>query len=249
MLSTNTESAIAPRLAQAIANPLFPMLDSQLRTGRHISADELEVHSLLQEYYPELEAFYQRYQVELVRAPEGFYYLRPRSSSEINTSILSELEMLVGKVLCYLYLSPDRLVNEGVFSLLDLQEEVLTLANETALLRMVNQRAGGSDLDRRKLQDKLKSAIRRLRRLGMVSSVGSQDKFRISEAVFRFAADVRTDEDPRALQLRMIRDGEAVDGHSNDESDGESDEDEVEGNVEEHEAEQADEQDDQENTL
>ncbi|WP_417617011.1 chromosome partition protein MukE [Oceanisphaera sp.] len=212
MLSTNTELALNPRLAQAIANPLFPALDNQLRTGRHISADELEAHSLLQEYYPELEAFYQRYQVELVRAPEGFYYLRPRSTSEINTAILSELEMLVGKVLCYLYLSPDRLINEGVFSLLDLQEEVLTLANETALLRMVNQRAGGSDLDRRKLQDKLKSAIRRLKRLGMVSAVGSQDKFRISEAVFRFAADVRTDEDPRELQLRMIRDGEAVAG-------------------------------------
>ncbi|MBO1518716.1 chromosome partition protein MukE [Oceanisphaera pacifica] len=212
MLSTNTELALSPKLAQAIANPLFPTLDSQLRTGRHISADELEAHSLLQEFYPELEAFYQRYQVELVRAPEGFYYLRPRSSSEINTAILSELEMLVGKVLCYLYLSPDRLINEGIFSLLDLQEEVLTLANETTLLRMVNQRAGGSDLDRRKLQDKLKSAIRRLKRLGMVSSVGSQDKFRISEAVFRFAADVRTDEDPRELQLRMIRDGEAVVG-------------------------------------
>lgn len=214
MLSTNTECAIAPRLAEAIANPLFPMLDNQLRTGRHISADELETHSLLQEYYPELETFYQRYHVELVRAPEGFYYLRPRSSSEINTAILSELEMLVGKVLCYLYLSPDRLVNEGVFSLLDLQEEVLNLANETALLRMVNQRAGGSDLDRRKLQERLKSAIRRLKRIGMVTSVGSQDKFRISEAVFRFAADVRTDEDPRELQLRMIRDGEAVQAES-----------------------------------
>ncbi|MBM7457028.1 chromosome partition protein MukE [Oceanisphaera litoralis] len=217
MLSTNTDLALDPRLAQAIANPLFPALDNQLRSGRHISADELEQHSLLQEYYPELEAFYRRYHVELVRAPEGFYYLRPRSTSELGSSILSELEMLVGKVLCYLYLSPDRLSNEGVFSLLDLQEEILTLANEQALLRMVNQRAGGSDLDKRKLADKLKTAIRRLKRLGMVSAVGSQDKFRISEAVFRFAADVRTDEDPRALQLRMIKDGEAVAGHDQDE--------------------------------
>lgn len=217
MLSTNTDLALDPRLVQAIANPLFPALDNQLRAGRHISADELEQHSLLQEYYPELEAFYQRYHVELVRAPEGFYYLRPRSTSELGTSILSELEMLVGKVLCYLYLSPDRLINEGVFSLLDLQEEVMTLANEAALLRMVNQRAGGSDLDKRKLADKLKSAIRRLKRLGMVSTVGSQDKFRITEAVFRFAADVRSDEDPRELQLRMIKDGEAVAGHDQDE--------------------------------
>ncbi|OYD21374.1 chromosome partition protein MukE [Oceanimonas baumannii] len=212
MLSTNTEQALDPRLVQAIANPLFPALDNQLRSGRHITADELEQHSLLQEYYPELDAFYQRYQAELVRAPEGFYYLRPRSTSELGTSILSELEMLVGKVLCYLYLSPDRLINEGVFSVEDLQEEILTLSNEQALLRMVNQRAGGSDLDKRKLADKLKSAIRRLKRIGMVSSVGSQDKFRITEAVFRFAADVRSDEDPRELQLRMIKEGEAVAG-------------------------------------
>ncbi|MCC4264197.1 chromosome partition protein MukE [Oceanimonas baumannii] len=212
MLSTNTEQALDPRLVQAIANPLFPALDNQLRSGRHITADELEQHSLLQEYYPELDAFYQRYQAELVRAPEGFYYLRPRSTSELGTSILSELEMLVGKVLCYLYLSPDRLINEGVFSVDDLQEEILTLSNEQALLRMVNQRAGGSDLDKRKLADKLKSAIRRLKRIGMVSSVGSQDKFRITEAVFRFAADVRSDEDPRELQLRMIKEGEAVAG-------------------------------------
>lgn len=212
MLSTNTDQALDPRLVQAIANPLFPALDNQLRSGRHITADELEQHSLLQEYYPELDAFYQRYQAELVRAPEGFYYLRPRSTSELGTSILSELEMLVGKVLCYLYLSPDRLINEGVFSVEDLQEEILTLSNEQALLRMVNQRAGGSDLDKRKLADKLKSAIRRLKRMGMVSSVGSQDKFRITEAVFRFAADVRSDEDPRELQLRMIKEGEAVAG-------------------------------------
>lgn len=223
MLSTNTELALDPRLAQAIANPLFPALDNQLRAGRHVTADELEQHSLLQEYFTELEAFYQRYQVELVRAPEGFYYLRPRSTSELGSSILSELEMLVGKVLCYLYLSPDRLINEGVFSLADLQEEMLTLSNEQALLRMVNQRAGGSDLDKRKLADKLKSAIRRLRRLGMVSSVGSQDKFRITEAVFRFAADVRSDEDPRALQLRMIKDGEAVAGTDNEEEEQEND--------------------------
>ncbi|WP_458735015.1 chromosome partition protein MukE [Zobellella taiwanensis] len=212
MLSTNTDQALDPRLVLAIANPLFPALDNQLRSGRHITADELEQHSLLQEFYPELDAFYQRYQAELVRAPEGFYYLRPRSTSELGTSILSELEMLVGKVLCYLYLSPDRLINEGVFSVEDLQEEILTLSNEQALLRMVNQRAGGSDLDKRKLADKLKSAIRRLKRMGMVSSVGSQDKFRITEAVFRFAADVRSDEDPRELQLRMIKEGEAVAG-------------------------------------
>lgn len=205
-----TEFPLALRMAQAIANPLFPKLDTWLRSGRHISADDLDNHSFLLEYHDELERFYSRYQTELIKAPEGFFYLRPRASSEIGTSVLSELDMLVGKVLCYLYLSPERLANEGLFSLTDLQEELLTLADERQLLRMVNQRSGGSDLDKRKLLEKMRTSLRRLKRLGMVLPVGTGDKFRVNESVFRFGADVRSDEDPRAVQLRMIREGEAI---------------------------------------
>ncbi len=197
-------------MAQAIANPLFPKLDTWLRSGRHISADDLDNHSFLLEFHDELERFYSRYQVEFIKAPEGFFYLRPRSTSEIGTSVLSELDMLVGKVLCYLYLSPDRLANEGIFSVTDLQEEVMTLADEKQLLRMVNQRSGGSDLDKRKLLEKMRTSMRRLRRLGMVVALGSGEKFRVNEAIFRFGADVRSDEDPREVQLRMIREGEAI---------------------------------------
>lgn len=205
-----TEFPLALRMAQAIANPLFPKLDTWLRSGRHISADDLDNHSFLLEYHDELERFYSRYQAELIKAPEGFFYLRPRASSEIGTSVLSELDILVGKVLCYLYLSPERLANEGLFSLTDLQEELLTLADERQLLRMVNQRSGGSDLDKRKLLEKMRTSLRRLKRLGMVLPIGSGDKFRVNESVFRFGADVRSDEDPRAVQLRMIREGEAI---------------------------------------
>jgi Uncharacterized protein involved in chromosome partitioning len=205
-----TEYPLGLKMAQAIANPLFPKLDTWLRSGRHISADDLDNHSFLLEFHDELERFYSRYQVEFIKAPEGFFYLRPRSTSEMGTSVLSELDMLVGKVLCYLYLSPDRLANEGIFSVTDLQEEVMTLADEKQLLRMVNQRSGGSDLDKRKLLEKMRTSLRRLRRLGMVIALGSGEKFRVNEAIFRFGADVRSDEDPRVVQLRMIREGEAI---------------------------------------
>ena len=205
-----TEYPLGLKMAQAIANPLFPKLDTWLRSGRHISADDLDNHSFLIEFHDELERLYARYQVEFIKAPEGFFYLRPRSSSEMGTSVLSELDMLVGKVLCYLYLSPERLANEGLFSLSDLQEELLTLADERQLLRMVNQRSGGSDLDKRKLLEKMRTSLRRLKRLGMVVQVGTGDKFRVNESVFRFGADVRSDEDPRLVQLRMIREGEAI---------------------------------------
>ncbi len=63
----NTEFPLPLRLAEAIANPLFPRIDTALRSGRHISADEFEQHSALVEYHQELEIFYGRYQVELIK--------------------------------------------------------------------------------------------------------------------------------------------------------------------------------------
>jgi chromosome partition protein MukE len=206
----NIEDFMPEKLAQAIANPLFPELDSLLRAGRHISTDDLDNHGFLVEFDSELALFYQRYHAELVKAPEGFFYLRPRSTSLISRSVLAELDMLVGKVLCFLYLSPERLAHEGIFTNQELFDELITLSDEKKLMKLVTNRATGSDLDREKLYDKVKTSLRRLRRLGMVLPVGENGKFRISEAVFRFGADVRIGDDVRDAQLRLIRDGEAV---------------------------------------
>ncbi|MEQ4531337.1 MAG: chromosome partition protein MukE [Mixta sp.] len=211
MSSTNIEQVMPVKLAQALANPLFPALDSQLRAGRHIGIEELDNHAFLMDYQEYLEEFYTRYNVELVRAPEGFFYLRPRSTTLIPRSVLSELDMLVGKILCYLYLSPERLANEGIFTQQELYDELLSLADEGKLLKVVNQRSTGSDLDRQKLQEKMRASLSRLRRLGMVWFMGNDSsKFRIMESVFRFGADVRSGDDPREAQLRMIRVGEAM---------------------------------------
>ncbi|CAG9414803.1 chromosome partition protein MukE [Providencia alcalifaciens] len=211
MSSTNIEQFMPVKLAQALANPIFPELDSQLRAGRHISIDDLDNHAFLMDFQESLEQFYARYNVELIRAPEGFFYLRPRSSTLIPRSVLSELDMMVGKILCYLYLSPERLTNQGVFTSQELFEELLSLADESKLLKFVNQRSTGSDLDKQKLQEKLRTSLNRLRRLGMVYFLqNDSSKFIINESVFRFGADVRSGDNPQEAQLRMIRDGEAV---------------------------------------
>lgn len=240
LTNTTTENVMPNKLAQAIANPLFPVLDSALRTGRHITNEELDNYEYLAFYQDELELFYQRYNVELIRAPEGFFYLRPRSTTLISRSVLSELDMMIGKILCYLYLSPERLANEGIFTVADLNEELMALADESKLLRYVNQRSTGSDLDRQKLQEKVRASLNRLRRLGMLTFMSSDNqKFRISEAVFRFGADVRSGDDPIAAQLRMIRDGEAMTVEQklslNDESEESNEEDELQRSEDEQE--------------
>ncbi len=209
---TDTQELISTKLAEAIANPIFPQLDSQLRAGRHISLEALDEHAFLMDYQSELEQFYRRYHVELIRAPEGFFYLRPKATTLIARSAMSEMEMLVGKVLCYLYLSPERLAQQGIFHYDDVYDELLNLADETKLLKAINPRSTGSDLDKAKLAEKVGGALRRLGRLGMITRVGDQNskKFVISESVFRFGADVRAGDDPREAQLRLIRDGEAT---------------------------------------
>ncbi|OCA54355.1 chromosome partition protein MukE [Photorhabdus namnaonensis] len=211
MSSTHIEQFMPVKLAQALANSLFPELDSQLRAGRHIGIDDLDNHAYLMDFQEQLEEFYARYNVELIRAPEGFFYLRPRSTTLIPRSVLSELDMMVGKILCYLYLSPERLANQGIFTVQELYEELISLADEGKLMKFVNQRSSGSDLDKQKLQEKVRTTLNRLRRLGMVYILpNDSNKFTITEAVFRFGADVRSGDDPREVQLRMIRDGEAM---------------------------------------
>ena len=211
MSSIHTEQFMPAKLAQALANSLFPELDSQLRAGRHIGIDDLDNHAFLMDFQDELSDFYARYNVELIRAPEGFFYLRPRSTTLIPRSVLSEMDMLVGKILCYLYLSPERLANQGIFTVQELFDELRTLADESKLLRLVNQRSTGSDLDLQKLQEKMRTSLNRLRRLGMIAFLqNDMQRFSITESVFRFGADVRSGDDPIEAQMRMIRDGEAM---------------------------------------
>lgn len=198
------------KMIQALSNVFFPALDSQLRAGRHIGQDDFEAYSYLMTYQSELASFYERYHVELIRAPEAFFYLRPRASTLIARSVLSQLEMLVGKVLCSLYLSPERLAQEGIFTLSDLYEELLTLTEPNQLLKALNQRSNGSDLDKQKLFEKVRTALNRLKKMGMITFLQhKEDHFRIHEAVFRFAADVRQEDQQMALR-QLIQNGEAI---------------------------------------
>lgn len=229
MSSIHTEQFMPAKLAQALANSLFPELDSQLRAGRHIGIDSLDNHAFLMDFQDELSDFYARYNVELIRAPEGFFYLRPRSTTLIPRSVLSEMDMLVGKILCYLYLSPERLANQGIFTVQELFDELRTLADEAKLLRLVNQRSTGSDLDLQKLQEKMRTSLNRLRRLGMISFLlNDMRRFSITESVFRFGADVRSGDSPIEAQIRMIRDGEAMALENSSESPNEDEENEDE---------------------
>lgn len=198
MSLTNTEQVVPVKLAQALASPLFPTLDSALRAGHHIGLDELDDHVFLMDFQDYLEEFCVHYNVELVRTPEGFFHLCPRSTTPISCSVLSELDMVVGKILYYSYLGPEHLANEGIFIQQGFYDELPALVDESKLLKLVSNRPTGSNLDHQKPQEKMCAPLSRLCRLGTVRFMGhDSNKFRITESVFRFGVDVHADDDLR----------------------------------------------------
>lgn len=106
-----------------------------------------------------MDNFYRRYNVELIRAPEGFFYLRPKATTLIARSIDRAGNVSGQKVLCYLYLSPERLAQQGIFTIQEVYDELLNLADESKLLKAVNQRSSGSDLDKQKLAEKVRKYV------------------------------------------------------------------------------------------
>lgn len=209
-----SKNHLSHKLIEVISNPVFPELDTQLRAGRHICAEDLEKHAFVHEYFDELDKFYRRYSVELIRAPEDFYYLRTKSTSILPSSQLSELEMLCGKILCLLYLSPERLAQQGIFTVQEVYDELISLIEVERLVKLINPRSTGSDLDKAKLQEKLRAALNRLARMGIISFLvkdkDSNNKFLIRSSCFRFGAEVRSGEDVTEAQEKLIRMGEIV---------------------------------------
>lgn len=209
-----SKNHLSNKLIEVISNPVFPELDTQLRAGRHICSEDLEKHAFVHEYFEELDKFYRRYSVELIRAPEDFYYLRTKSTSILPSSQLSELEMLCGKILCLLYLSPERLAQQGIFTVQEVYDELISLIEVERLVKLINPRSTGSDLDKAKLQEKLRAALNRLARMGIISFLvkdkDSNNKFLIRSSCFRFGAEVRSGEDVTEAQEKLIRMGEIV---------------------------------------
>lgn len=62
--------------------------------------------------------------------------------------------MMVGKILLLSLSQPGAPGERRDFTQQELYDELLTLADESVLLKLVNNRSTGSDLDRQKLQEK-----------------------------------------------------------------------------------------------
>lgn len=191
-------------LAEVIDAELFPEIDLLLREGRHIDDLDLEQFVFLQDARALLEGFYDRFGCDLVRSPDGYFYLSPRGD-RMGRRSLNAAEMLVGQTLCLLRLDPGML-------------RTMWTVPRTRVIELLEQLVGAERLrqaldPRRKrrvqavaeeeIRKDVDAAIRTLVRLGFVD-VERDDQLRLRLPLLRFAEPVAMSADREAALAKLV---------------------------------------------
>ncbi|AMO56801.1 chromosome partition protein MukE [Endozoicomonas montiporae] len=182
-------------LADIINDDLFAELDSRLRRGEHIDNRHTHFYAMLQNGEHWLMQHYRRYGVDLVRAQEDFYYLRPNLGSKnlIRSRKIDELGMLLGQLLALYHLDPEQLEGSGWITADAIYERLRLLIDEERLAKLLDRKKLDTQLDRDKGMEVLKRSLRQLARLGMIRLEGIRaDQIQTQSPLMRFIEPVRS---------------------------------------------------------
>ena len=195
------------RLEEVIQDPIFPEVDLALRAGRHVDPDDVERHAFLVAAQHLLEPLYLRYGAELIRAPDGFFYLLPRGD-RLGRRHLSTGEMLLGQVLALMYLDPATVQAAGVVSRAQALELLSNLVGEQRLIGALNprRRRHHEHVSHELARKELDRALRSLDALGFIELL-DDEKVRLRSPLMRFAEPVRGLAEPAAALERLARRG------------------------------------------
>ena len=197
-------------LNDLITDNLFPELDSRLRRGEHIDARHTHLFNMLRDGMTLLGDHYHRYGVDLIHAPEDFYYLRPNTGAKnfIRSRKLDELTMITGQVLALYHLDPEQLEGSGWISIDAIYERLRLLLDEAYLCKLLERRKLDTQADRDKGLDVLRRAIRQLARLGMVRLEGNQsNRVQTQSPLMRFIEPVRSAPCSAAALEKLVQQG------------------------------------------
>jgi chromosome partition protein MukE len=200
-------------LEQALTDDLYPEVDLALRRGRHIGRDDGPMYEYLVDAQALLEAFYRRFNCELIQQSDGYFYLLP-AGDRLGRRQLSVGEMLVGQTLALLYLDPATLQHGGVIGQEAVLQRLSALLGAESLVRTLDsRRARRAKYDERiaaeSVRTKVGEALRRLADLGFIDVLHDM-RLRLRPALMRFAEPVRGLADRSAALERLVRAGEVI---------------------------------------
>ena len=197
-------------LADVINDDLFAELDSRLRRGEHIDSRHTHLYAMLQNGEHWLSQHYRRYGVDLTRAQEDFFYLRPNLGSKnlIRSRKIDELGMVLGQLLALYHLDPEQLEGSGWITADTIYERLRMLIDEERLTKLLDRKKLDTQLDRDKGMDVLKRSLRQLARLGMIRLEGIRaDQIQTQAPLMRFIEPVRAAAITREALERLVATG------------------------------------------
>jgi len=198
------------RLEDVVQDELFPEVDLALREGHHIDASDTTRYGFLAEAQALLEGFYRRYACELIRSPDGYFYLLP-SGERLGRRHLSVGEMLVGQALALLYLDPATIQAAGVLPRAQLLELLANLVGQDKLVAELNPRRRRRDerIAEELVRKELDKALRTLAALGFVELM-EDERLRLRAPLLRFTEPVRGLGSPEDAMRQLIAQGQVV---------------------------------------
>ena len=199
-------------LADIINDDQFAALDSRLRRGEHIDSRHTHFYAMLQNGEHWLTLHYRRYGVDLVRAQEDFYYLRPNLGSKnlIRSRKIDELGMVTGQLLALYHLDPEQLEGSGWITADAIYERLRMLIDEERLAKLLDRKKLDTQLDRDKGMEVLKRTLRQLARLGMIRLEGIRaDQIQTQGPLMRFIEPVRSAAITKEALEKLVATGSA----------------------------------------
>lgn len=197
-------------LADAIAHPDFPAVDLALRRGYHIDPRDADWYAYVHEAREHLEAFYARYNCDLVYRTDDFCFLVPRGA-EMGRQHLDDAEMLVGQMLALMRIDPSTIASGGVVTttqVIDRLDGLLGLDGLVQALRLYHSDSYDERRGRERVLAKLRGALRRLRRMGFIETEDARHRLRA--ALTRFMDPVRDARHPAVALERLVAAGRVV---------------------------------------
>ena len=197
-------------LEEVIVDPLFAVVDTDLRQGRHINLHETERYTFLRNASTHLERFYRLYGWELRNAANGYFHLVP-DAARLPRRKLTTAEMLVGQALALMYLDPETLRNGGIVTNDDVVRKLVAIVGEERLVAELNphRRRHDTRVAEGNVRNEVEKALRSLTSLGFVETQDA-NHIRLGRSVLRFADPVHgLDDHAKALE-RLIANGLAA---------------------------------------
>lgn len=211
-------------LEDVVLNAHFPDVDLALRRGRHIDSEDLDWFTFLLDAQVHLESFYRRFDCELIRVNEGYFYLLP-SGRKLGKSHLTNGEMLVGQALALLRMDAATTESTGRVHVEQLFELLSHLVDQEELFRALSTSRRKLSKDQRVAQKNARDGVHRalngLEKFGFVDQLGGE-QLRLRAPLTRFAEPVRELSDPKAALAQLIARG-AISVDLDDESTNEDD--------------------------